>query len=144
MATNDGAQLVDPVRVSGQGSWTTKDSGARAEFDSGMVRDTEEGKARFDLVVPQGIPYDKQMLTRFAGLMARGAEKYAARNWEQANSQTELDRYYSSAFRHFMQWICGETDEDHAAAVLFNITAAETVKEKMRQSEARRNAPENW
>lgn len=108
----------------------TKDSGERAEFDSGMVRDTEAGKARWDLIVPLGVAYHDQLLTRFAELMARGAEKYTARNWELASGQAELDRYKSSAFRHFMQWMTGETDEDHAAAVLFNLTAAETVKAK--------------
>lgn len=111
--------------------YQTKDSGKRAEFETGMVRDTEEGKARFDLVIPAGIAYEDQMLTRLAMLMSRGAEKYEARNWEKAATQKELDRYYSSAFRHFMQWLTGETDEDHAAAVIFNITAAETVKTKM-------------
>lgn len=121
-------------------SWTTKDSGERAEYDSGMVRDTEEGKARFDLLVPLGVPYQKQMITRFADLLARGAEKYSARNWEKANSQEELDRYKSSAFRHFMQWITGETDEDHAAAVAFNLMCYETIKWKMEQP----SNPENW
>jgi len=111
--------------------YVTKDSGARQEFDSGMRRDTEAGKARFDLVVPLGVPYEEQILTRFAGLMSRGAEKYDARNWEKANSEDELARYYSSAFRHFMQWITGETDEDHAVAVMFNIMCAETLKYKL-------------
>lgn len=111
--------------------YTTKDSGARAEFNSGMVRDTEEGKPRFDLLRPKGVPYEHQMLTRFAGLMARGAVKYDARNWEQADSQAELDRYYSSAARHFEQWLAGETDEDHAVGCWFNIMAAETLKYKL-------------
>lgn len=113
--------------------WTTKDSGARAQYDSGMQRDTEEGKARFDLLVPNDVPYEEQMLTRFADLLARGAEKYTERNWEKANSEAELKRYYSSAYRHFMQWITGETDEDHAAAVFFNIMCAETLKYKLKQ-----------
>jgi hypothetical protein len=113
-------------------SYETKDSGKREQFDSGMVRDTQDGKARFALVVPKGVPYAEQMLTRFAELMARGADKYGDRNWELARGQAELDRYHDSAFRHFMQWLTGETDEDHAAAVLFNIVAAETVKFKMR------------
>lgn len=111
--------------------WVTRDSGARAEFDSGMRRDTEEGKARFDLLIPEGVPYSEQMLTRFADLLARGAEKYSARNWEKANSQAELDRYKSSGFRHFMQWISGETDEDHAAAAMFNIMCYEMTKWKI-------------
>jgi hypothetical protein len=109
----------------------TKDSGKRAEFDSGMVRDTSEGKARFDLCLAKGVPYKEQMLTRFAELMQRGSIKYSARNWEQAESQEELDRFKESALRHMMQWFCGEVDEDHAAAVLFNITAYEATITKL-------------
>jgi len=104
----------------------TKDSGKRVSYDSGMVRDVQDGKANFLLTMPKGVPYKDQMLTRFAELMTRGAEKYGERNWEVANSEAELERFKSSAFRHFIQWICGEDDEDHAAAVMFNITAYET------------------
>lgn len=106
----------------------TKSSGARASFDGGGVRDTETGKPRFDLLRPVTVPYSHQMLTRWAALMARGAEKYAARNWEQFSDPAALDRAKSSAARHFEQWFNGETDEDHAAAVLFNVTAAEYVR----------------
>lgn len=116
-------------------SFTTKDSGARAQFDSGMVRDTNKGKARFDLCVPLDLPYEQQMLTRFAMLMARGAEKYDPRNWEQAKLPEELERYKESAFRHFVQWITGMTDEDHAAAIYFNVMGAEYVKARMAQGE---------
>lgn len=106
----------------------TKDSGVREQFSTGMQRDTQSGKARFDLVMTKSQPYDSQMLTRWAALMQRGAEKYDARNWEQAATQEELERYLSSAFRHFVQWMAGEKDEDHAAAVFFNIAGAEYVK----------------
>lgn len=111
--------------------YTTKDSGGRAEFESGMVRDTEKGKPRFDLIIPDGVPYDSQLLTRFSLLLERGAEKYTERNWEKACSVQELGRYKSSAFRHFMQWFCSEDDEDHAAAVMFNLNAYEATKWKM-------------
>jgi len=115
--------------------FTTKDSGARAEFESGMVRDTEEGKARFDLLLPLNVPYSEQFLTRCAGLMARGAKKYTERNWEQADSEQELGRYKSSAFRHFLQWMSGEDDEDHAAAVFFNLLAHESTKYKWSEAD---------
>lgn len=109
-----------------------KDSGVRQEYASGMVRDTEKGKARFDLLNPLGVPYDAQFLTRCAVHMAQGAEKYTDRNWEQANGTEELARYRSSALRHLQQWIAGEQDEDHAAAVFFNLLAAETVEYRIR------------
>jgi hypothetical protein len=110
--------------------YVTKDSGQRQEYASGMRRDLQDGKPDFYLVMPLGIPYSEQMLTRWASLMTRGKEKYGLRNWEKANSEEELERFKSSAFRHFLQWVSGETDEDHASAVFFNITAAEFVKSK--------------
>ena len=104
--------------------YETLDSGEREEFDSGMRRDTAKGKPRYDL-----IPI--KMLRRWADLMARGAEKYGDRNWEKANGRLELARFRSSAARHFMQWMNAEQDEDHAAAVLFNIAAYEELRGKI-------------
>lgn len=109
----------------------TKDSGSRAQFESGMQRDTEDGKPRFDLMLPLGVPYEEQMITRLAALYGRGAVKYASRNWELARGVEEMERMKSSAFRHFMQWMAGEVDEDHGAAVMFNIIAWETTKYKL-------------
>lgn len=111
----------------------TKDSGVREEYDSGMRRDTQEGKARFDLLFPEGVPYEEQFLTRVAELLDRGVEKYGERNWEKANSDVELRRFKASAARHMAQWQAGETDEDHAAAVVFNLLAYETTKRTVEQ-----------
>lgn len=111
--------------------YVTKDSGKREEFDSGMVRDTQDDKPRFDLLFPLGIPYSDQFLTRVAELLARGAVKYDARNWEKAAGQAELDRFKASAMRHLIQWQAGETDEDHAAAVVFNLMGAHLVEWKL-------------
>jgi len=112
-------------------SFVTKDSGKRVDFDSGMRRDTDEGKPRYDLI-------DRPMLRRWADLMARGAEKYGEDNWRLANSDAEARRFKASAFRHFMQWQNGERDEDHAAAVLFNIAAYEFVRAKLEVAEPAR------
>jgi len=107
--------------------FVTKDSGKREEFESGMQRDTQEGKARFDLLFPLDVPYEHQFMTRVAQLLARGAEKYDERNWELAEGPAEYSRFRASAARHFAQWLAGEEDEDHAAAVVFNLLGAETV-----------------
>lgn len=111
--------------------FVTKDSGVREEFESGMVRDTQDGKARFDLLFPKDVPFDEQMITRAAALMERGVAKYGERNWELANSNDERNRAIASALRHMVQWVAGETDEDHAAAVIFNLIQAETVAYKL-------------
>lgn len=112
-----------------------KDSGQRLQFASGMVRDVDHTKPAFDLVIPEGIPYEELMLTRWAELLRKGAIKYARRNWEKADSDEELQRAKASAFRHFMQWFTEENDEDHAAAVFFNINEVETIKYKQRTKE---------
>ena len=114
--------------------YETKDSGKRQDYESGMRRDLQDGKPDFHLIMPKAVPYSEQLLTRWAELMARGRDKYGSRNWELASSEEELERFKSSAFRHFMQWINGEDDEDHAAAVLFNVQCAEYVKWKLNSS----------
>jgi len=106
-------------------NFTIKDSGEREEFDSGMVRDTEEGKIDYTYVVKG------PMLDRWAEHLRKGAKKYKRDNWMQGDSIVELERFRRSAFRHFIDWIDGKTDEDHAAAVLFNINGAEYVAARM-------------
>jgi hypothetical protein len=103
-----------------------KDSGKRQEFDSGMVRDTTEDKTDYTLVL------DGPMFRRWAVHLTKGAKKYSKRNWMKAAGQEELDRFKESALRHFIAWYYGETDEDHAAGVLFNVNGAEYVSEKAR------------
>lgn len=102
----------------------TKDSGVREEFSTGMQRDTQKGKARYDLVWRPG-------LKRLAELYMRGSEKYQAKNWMKASTQEELDRFKASANRHFEAWFQGQTDEDHMAGCIFNLFGAEYVKEQM-------------
>jgi hypothetical protein len=113
-------------------NFITKDNWKHKEFSTGMLRDTNEWKARFDLLHPLWIPYKEQMLTRFAELLARWAIKYKERNWEVAETEEELNRFKESAARHFEQRLCWENDEDHASAVWFNIMGAEMVKYKLK------------
>jgi hypothetical protein len=106
-------------------TYETKDSGTHLEYHSGMRRDSQDGKPRFDLIRTKRQPYEEQMIYRYAMLLARGAEKYSARNWEEGNSEEELERAKASLLRHTEQLVAGETDEDHAAAVWFNSQAIE-------------------
>lgn len=105
--------------------YVTKDSGVHQEYSSGMRRDSQDGKPRFDLIRTKLQPYEEQMITRYARLLARGAEKYSARNWEEGCGEEELERAKASLLRHTEQLIAGETDEDHAAAIWFNTQAVE-------------------
>ena len=126
-------QVIDRLECEGR-KFTTHDSGKRQDYESGMRRDLQDGKPRFDLIMPLDVPYDEQMLTRWAMLMERGRAKYGERNWEKADSDEELARFKQSALRHLMQWFHGVDDgEDHAAAVFFNVQCAEFVKWKQQR-----------
>lgn len=108
--------IVEPDPVD---SFEVKDSGQRKEFDSGMVRDTEEGKTDYTYVL------SGPMLERWAVHLMKGAEKYERDNWLLGDGPEEYERARRSALRHMIQWLRGDDDEDHAAAVFFNINAAE-------------------
>ena len=112
-----------------------RDSGKRQEFDGGMVRDTTEGKIDYARVL------DGPMFKRWAEHLTKGCEKYpdvepGVPNWTLAKGKAEYERFRKSALRHFIQWWDGSTDEDHAAAVLFNINGAEFLKAKKESEEA--------
>jgi hypothetical protein len=102
-------------------NFETKDSGKRKQFSTGMQRDMNDDKPMFSLINPLSVPYNETLLYRWAMLMTRGAKKYNARNWEKAGTIEELMRFRDSAERHFRQAMDGEVDEDHFAAVLFNL-----------------------
>lgn len=109
--------------------FVVKDSGVREDFPSGMRRDTEEGKIDFTLAI------DGPMFERYAAHLTKGAEKYGRRNWQNANSPEEYERFKRSAYRHFIQWLRGDRDEDHAAAVWFNLNAAEYVLGRLEEAQ---------
>lgn len=107
------------------GEFKVNDSGQRQQFESGMQRDVTAGKIDYTLAL------DGPMFKRYAEHLTKGAVKYEKRNWMKASGEAELERFRESALRHFLQWFAGEKDEDHAAAVLFNINGAEYVKERL-------------
>ncbi|MDE1813916.1 MAG: hypothetical protein KGH87_09120 [Thaumarchaeota archaeon] len=109
-----------------------KDSGERKEFASGMVRDTGNGKVRYNRVL------SGPMFKRWAEHLHKGAVKYpdvapGVANWTLASGEEELQRAKESALGHMIDWLDGKTDEDHAAAVFFNINLAEYTKGRIAQ-----------
>jgi len=100
-----------------------KDSGTRKEFSGGAVRDTAEGKGRYDLISPHSI-------FRIANIFEKGAKKYAARNWEKGMN---LSRLVDSALRHTFQYLEGNRDEDHIAQAAWNLMAALHTEEMIRR-----------
>lgn len=124
MSINSWSTLTGGRQLS---NFEVKDSGKRAQFESGMVRDTNDGKVQWHRLA------EGPMLARWAEHLTKGAVKYpdledGSANWTLASGDAELRRFRESAFRHFMQWHNGDTDEDHASAVFFNVNGAEYVK----------------
>lgn len=90
-----------------------KDSGKREEFTTGSVRDTREGKGRFDLIpIPE--------LRRLAQVYERGATKYGDDNWRKGQP---LRRYIDSGIRHLLAAAEGQEDEDHIMQAAWNCFA---------------------
>lgn len=96
-----------------------KDSGIRQEFDTGAVRDTQEGKGRFDLISPIG---ERRLARRYE----QGAKKYGDRNWQKG---IPISRCLGSAKRHISQYFAGDTSEDHLAAAAWNLFTAMDMEE---------------
>jgi len=88
-----------------------KDSGERQDFGTGSVRDTNEGKGRFDLIPPYA-------MFRLARHFQNGAIKYKENNWAEGQG---LKRYFDSAERHLNKVKMGLKDEDHLIAAAWNI-----------------------
>lgn len=93
-------------------------------YNSGVSRSSGE-KVNYNL-----IPYF--ILKRLAELYTRGAKIHGKRNWEQASTKEDLERFEESALRHMYQWLEGDKSEDHAVAVMFNLAGAELVKSKLK------------
>lgn len=90
------------------------DNGERISYGDGMaMREPSVGKGRYDLISPFAT-------RRLAKWMELGAEKYSSRNWEKG---MPYSRYVDSAKRHLDKFVMGMEDEDHLAAVAFNIFA---------------------
>lgn len=92
-------------------NFKVKDHGVREEMKTGSVRDTQQGKPRYDLV-------PATCLTKLALHYSAGSEKYGDRNWEKGQPIT---RYMSSAERHFQYFKMGLTDENHLMACVWNL-----------------------
>jgi hypothetical protein len=110
------------------------DTGDKKEFASGMVRNAATGKIEYDRV------FEGPLFERWAAHLTKGAAIYPDRedgsaNWTLANGPAELIRFRKSAVRHFIQAMRGDDDEDHFAAVCFNLNGMLYVRSRMESSE---------
>jgi hypothetical protein len=112
------------------GQFTIKDSGERSSFAGGMVRDASVGKIDYTSI------FFGPMLKRWADHLTKGRQKYpdpepGVPNWTLAQGTEELLHAKQSLLRHVVAYMNGERDEDHAAAIYFNVNLIEYIAEKM-------------
>lgn len=81
---------------------------------SGVNRSDPAGKPDYTLI-------DLALLERWARHMTAHVESKGRDNWRNASTPEDELRARQSAWRHFLAWDRGDTDEDHGAALLFNI-----------------------
>jgi hypothetical protein len=93
-------------------------------YGSGMVRSAQAGKPDYTLL-------DLVMLERRAAHMTAQVPSKGHNNWRLAHTEEDLQRFLASAWRHFIAWQRGDTDEDHAAALCFNVDGAELVRRRL-------------
>ena len=84
-----------------------KDSGNRREFDSGALRDIQEGKGRFDLA-----PW--VAIWEVAKHRENGAKKYGEHNVDKG---IPIHSFVDSAFRHLAKYVDGWEDEPHLRGI---------------------------
>lgn len=82
-------------------------------FSTGARRNTSEGKGRFDLLPVEAI---QALARRFE----YGAKLHGANNWRKGIPNSSL---FDSALRHLFQALDEQTDEDHLAACMWNVSA---------------------
>jgi hypothetical protein len=104
---------------------SVKDSGSRREFDTGSRRDRSTGKG-LPVLIP---PYP---LRRLAKHFENGAEKYGKFNWVLGQP---LSEYINSCQRHLWAVIEGLDDEDHEAAVIWNMCCFMETKRRIENGE---------
>jgi hypothetical protein len=84
-------------------------------FESGAIRDTQQGKPRFDLISPG-------FTLAVAQMLGDKAEHYGERNWEKG---IPTDRSFGSLERHMQalkrgEWIDPESGHPHTAHIAAN------------------------
>lgn len=98
-----------------------KQTGEPQRFEGGAQRDNSENKPRPDLICPY-------FRMRFGRQLAKGAKYYGERNWEAGMPQS---RFLESLHRHLAAYEKGETDEDHLAALAFNLQGLISQEERV-------------
>ena len=96
-------------------------SGKMSHFDTGAVRDAMQNKG-----LPSQMPMSA--LRAAARRFEDGAEKNGKDNWKKG---IPLSRYIDSIYRHLWDFMDGDQEEDHLAAVIWNAMCLYETKDRI-------------
>lgn len=115
--------------------FTIVDSGDKKTFATGMVRNSNKSKVRYNSIL------HGPMFKRWAAHVWKAKTVYpdvaiGVGNWELAETAEELQHAKESLLSHIVDYLetldaSVEASEDNAAAVFFNINLIENIKRKM-------------
>ena len=111
--------------------FVVKDSGARHQFESGMLRDSQKNdKTDWELILVG------PMARRWAEHLTKGAKKYpdpalGVPNWTLASGLAEYVHARKSLSHHYFDYLYGERSEDHCSAIFFNVNLMEYLRERI-------------
>jgi len=78
-----------------------------------MIREAKDSKLNYlSYLTPE-------VLERYAQHMKKGEQRHGRSNWKKGGYPQK--EYLESAMRHLVALWRGDTDEDHAASVIFNM-----------------------
>jgi hypothetical protein len=115
-----GDSTISKEKLCGQEYIGTLKVEPKESFPGGATRSDSRGKGRFDL-----IPYGP--LKRLALRYEYGAVQHGDNNWRKGQPKS---RIFAAMIRHAYQWLAGYRDEDHLAAVAWNVFALMYFEEK--------------
>jgi len=93
---------------------------------SGVNRSDPAGKPDYLLV-------DWGLIERWALHMGANVESKGRDNWRQASTADDERRALQSLMRHVVAFVHGVEDEDHAAAICFNVAVALRARTAQRE-----------
>jgi hypothetical protein len=92
--------------------------------ESGMVRSDDTGKPDYTTI---GLDF----LERLAVHMTANIESKGYNNWLNASTGEDVARAKRSIWRHLIAYMRGETDEDHAMALVYNVMVCEHARSQL-------------
>jgi hypothetical protein len=101
------------------------ESGDTRRYESGFIRGDNTGKTDYTLAL------DGPLFERWARLLTENVGSKGKRNWMNASTREDYDRFRESFLRHALSVLRGDTDEDHAAAVVFNLNGMLYTQEQL-------------